>query len=149
MITKIWIDADNCPSKAKKIILSKAIEKSIKVTLVANRPVPFDAENPLFEMIVCEKQENAADDYIVENCSQNELVVTRDLPFAKRLVDKNITVMNDRGLVFDKVNIIPLLKDRELALNLAAIGVNRGARFNTYSDKDVAAFSESFCKIIG
>lgn len=145
---KIWIDADNCPSKAKKIILSKAIEKSIKVTLVANRPIPFDAENPLFEMIVCEKQENAADDYIVNNAQKDELVVTRDLPFAERLVEKNITVMNDRGLVFDRQNLIPLLKDRELALNLAAIGVNRGAKFNTYSDKDAAAFNESLCKIL-
>lgn len=149
MITKIWIDADNCPSKAKKIILSKASEKSIKVTLVANRPVPFEADNPLFEMIVCEKKENAADDYIVNNAGMNELVVTRDLLFAERLVDKGISVMNDRGLVFDRTNIIPLLKDRELALNLAAIGVNRGARFNTYSDKDAAAFGESFCKNLG
>lgn len=147
MITSIWIDADNCPSPAKKLILTKAALKKICVTLVANRPIPFE-ENSLFKMIVCEKGENAADNYIVENAENTALVITRDLPLAQRLLEKNISVMNDRGVIFTKENIIPMLKDRELAMQLATIGVNTGAKWKTYNSRDVEAFEKSLEKIL-
>lgn len=147
MITSIWIDADNCPSPAKKLILSKAASKKLSVTLVANRPVPFD-KNSLFKMIVCEKEKNAADNYIFENAENTSLVITRDLPLAQRLLEKNISVMNDRGVLFTKENIIPMLKDRELAMQLASIGVNTGAKWKTYNSKDSEAFRLSLEKIL-
>lgn len=99
-------------------------------------------------MIVCEKGENAADNYIVENAENTALVITRDLPLAQRLLEKNISVMNDRGVIFTKENIIPMLKDRELAMQLAAIGVNTGAKWKTYNSRDVEAFEKSLAKIL-
>ena len=73
----------------------------------------------------------------------NDIVVTRDIPFAARLVEKNIVVMNDRGLIFSKENIEDKLREREFSLNLAGIGFG-GNKGNYYGEKELGKFSRAF-----
>ena len=94
-------------------------------------------------MIVCEKEQNAADNYIFEHTSENDIVVTRDIPFAARLVEKNIAVMNDRGVLFSKDNIEDKLREREFSLNMSEIGLG-GNKGNYYGDKELKKFSTLF-----
>ncbi|MCR5764136.1 MAG: DUF188 domain-containing protein [Treponema sp.] len=143
----IWVDADSCQSKARSVLLQKAKQNKIPVTYVANRPIPFSIENSLFTMIVCDKKKDEADNYIVNNIKENDIIITRDLPLAKRIIEKENTVLNDRGVIFTKNTIDKMLRERELSLQMAALGIRNG-KFNTYAKEDIENFSKSLSHII-
>lgn len=143
----IWVDADSCHSKAKDVILNTAIKYSIPVNYVANRNIPFSMENILFKMIICQSEKDAADTYILEHCNENDIIITRDLPLAKKLIEKNKTVINDRGIIFTQRILEKMLRERELSMQMAALGIRNG-KFNTYSKEDLQNFSETITQII-
>ena len=91
----------------------------------------------------CPQEQDAADDYIVNNVQENDLVITRDIPLAARLVDKSITTINDRGTSFTKDNIKQKLSDRDFDLQLAQIGLG-GFKPNTYDKKLLTKFINCF-----
>ncbi len=139
----VWIDADSCPARARKFILNFCRTKEIPLNFVANREIPVKDEGPLFKMITCPQTKNAADDYITAHAGPNDFVVTRDIPFAARLVEKKISVINDRGTVFTSENIGEKLSERNFNLNMAELGFT-GGRKSDYSDKDFKKFSNCF-----
>ena len=98
-------------------------------------------------MIICNQEKDAADNYIFSNVQENDLVITRDIVFADRLVEKNIACINDRGTIFTKDNIKPLLSTRDFDLSLAQMGLVK--HYNEgYDKKKFAAFANSFDKVI-
>ena len=137
----VWVDADSFPVKARDFIVSHSFSKEVSVNFVANHEIK--SPNPKVKMIICQKEHNAADDYIFENACENDIVVTRDILFAARLVEKNIAVMNDRGVLFSKDNIEDKLREREFSLNMAQIGLG-GNKGNYYGDKEFKKFSTLF-----
>ena len=142
----IWIDADSCPTLVRDYLIRYSEKLSIKVSFVANKPIPTH-EKALFEMIICPAEKDAADNYILEHCSQNDIVITRDLLFAQKLIEKQVTVINDRGTVFSKENIGPLLTEREYNLQLAEMGLVK--HFNEgYDKKKFSAFANCFDKTV-
>ena len=140
---KIWVDADSFPSKARQCILSHAKSRSVPVRFVANHELKIDAGCDIAEMVVCSRERGAADDYICDHVSANDIVVTRDIPFAARLVEKKISVLNDRGVVFTPDSIADRLREREFSLNLAEIGLG-GGKENYYGEKELRKFSSAF-----
>ncbi len=138
----IWIDADSCPVKVRNHVLSYSASKEIPVAFVANHDIPI-VQNPLFKMIVVPKEEGSADNYIFENSKENDFVITRDIPFAARLIEKNIPVINDRGTCFTKDNIADKLSERDFNLNLAMLGFGNDKKSN-YSEKDFKKFADCF-----
>ena len=142
----IWIDADSCPTLVRDYLIRYSEKLSIKVSFVANKPIPT-LEKATYEMIICPAEKDAADNYILEHCSQNDIVITRDLLFAQKLIEKQVTVINDRGTVFSKENIGPLLTEREYNLQLAEMGLVK--HFNEgYDKKKFSAFANCFDKIV-
>ncbi len=138
----IWIDADSCPTRVRKFIVSYAEKNQFKVRFVANRKIDIP-DNALFEMQVCPKESGAADDFIFDSCIKNDCVVTRDIPFAARLVEKGVTVMNDRGTLFTKENIGEKLSERNFNLNLAQLGLGGGGK-SSYGEKEFKKFCDLF-----
>lgn len=118
----IWVDADSCPVQVRDMICRTGIRKALRVQFVANRPIPFP-ESDLFGMIIADATADAADDYIVEHASADDLAITRDIPLAKRLVDRGIKVLNDRGNVYTEQNINERLALRNLMLELYTNGI--------------------------
>lgn len=143
-IERIFVDADSCAKGAKSIILKSAQRKKLKVIYVANKNIPFEFQSELFEMKICPETEGAADDYIVENASENTLVITRDIPLAERLVTKKIKVINDRGKEFTEKNIAECMAQRNLSLQMRQLGISTGGKWNSYCEKDVKTFADSF-----
>lgn len=142
----IWIDADSCPAQVRNHVIKTGNKNNIPVTLAANKNIPCD-KNLDFKMIIVEQEKDSADNYIFENAAENDLVITRDLLFAQRLVCKNIAVINDRGTEFNSTNIKSLLEDREYDMQLAEIGLVK--HFNEgYDQKKFAAFSACFNKVL-
>ncbi len=139
----VWIDADSCPQKVRNHVLSLSKSKGYNVKFVANHEIPSGEKTPAFEMIVCSKEFNAADDYIFKNCDDNDVVITRDILFASRLVEKKVCVMNDRGVCFTKDNIQDRLLERDFSLNLSEIGLG-GGKGNYYGEKEFKKFASCF-----
>lgn len=140
---KIWIDADSFPAKARDFSVSLAKSHEIPVVFVANHEIKNKIEYNNFEMKIVEKVSGAADDFIVENAGGNDIVLTRDLPFSARLVEKKISVMNDRGVKFTESSIKERLAEREFSLNLSEIGLG-GNKGNYYGEKEFRKFSSEF-----
>lgn len=144
-IQHIWIDADSCPTLVRNHCVKMGRQLSIPVTFVANKSIPC-AEKP-FEMIICSNEKDAADNFILQNSNAQDLVITRDIVFADRLVSKSIPCMNDRGTVFSSENIKTLLSQRNFDFMLAEAGVVK--HFSEgYSKKNFSLFANCLDKVL-
>ena len=138
----VWVDADSCPIPVKDIIFRFCKRLSLKLIFVANHQIPMP-KSELFKMIVCDATPDAADNYIVENALPNDIVITRDIPMASRLIEKNITTINDRGLLFTSENIKEKLSLRNFNKELYDNGI-LSEKTSTFSKKDVNNFANCF-----
>jgi len=138
---KILIDADSCPRDARDLTLKAARRRGLTAVFAANRPIPgMSGENVIME--ICPPGDNAADNRIVELAEPGDLAVSRDLALAKRLLEKNVTVIDDRGRVFSRDTINELLSLRDFVVGLAenGLGVERTA---SYGKKERKSFADS------
>jgi uncharacterized protein len=139
----VWVDADSCPVTARNFILDYTIKNKVSVYFVANHAIPGPLTNVFFSMIICGRTEGSADDYIYNNCTGEDIVVTRDIPLAARLIEKHIIALNDRGSMFSLDTIEKRLAERNYNLTFSALGLNNCGR-NSYGKKEFAAFTASF-----
>ncbi|MCL1930568.1 MAG: DUF188 domain-containing protein [Treponema sp.] len=138
---KILVDADSCPQDARELLLKTARRRRIPAVFAANRPIPgIGGENIVME--ICPPGDNAADNRIVELAESGDLAISRDLALAKRLLEKEVVVIDDRGRVFSRDSINELLSLRDFVVGLAenGMGVERIAGYGT---KERKAFADS------
>jgi uncharacterized protein YaiI (UPF0178 family) len=138
----IWVDADSCPTPVRDIIIRFCKRLNLELIYVANHTIPMP-KSDLFKMIVCDATPDAADNYVVENARKNDIVVTRDIPMASRLLEKEITTINDRGLLFTTENIKEKLSLRNFNKELYENGII-SEKISTFSKKDVNNFANCF-----
>ncbi|MBP5251320.1 MAG: DUF188 domain-containing protein [Treponema sp.] len=146
--TVIYVDADSCPAKVRTVIQKKASSLSIKLVFVSNRPIPFDFENPLFKSHICPIEKDSADNHIVKNMTQNDIAVTRDILLAERLVKLNFTVINDRGTVFTKEKTERMIEERNLSMQMEALGLHKGKDKKNFGEKELSAFTKTFDEVL-
>lgn len=154
---KILLDADSCPKAVRDLILKRSVKLELRVIFAANRSIPAELENPAdfsaaeikntLQMEICSNEENSADDRIVELAQEGDIAITRDIPLAKRLIDKNISVMDDRGRIFTPNNINEIFSLRNFTVGLANNGVEFDRTAN-YGKKDLKKFADSFDRIL-
>jgi len=148
---KILVDADSCPRDARDLVLRRALKLGIRIIFAANHPIPCECEIEgkiaRAEMEICPNTENSADDRMVELGESGDLAITRDVPLAKRLVEKNVSVIDDRGRVFTQNNINELLSLRNFAVGLADNGLEI-VRTSNYSKKDLKTFADSLDRLL-
>jgi len=140
---KILVDADSCPRPARDLILRRAVKLNIRIIFAANHAIPSEGA----EMEICPNTENSADDRIVELAEEGDLAVTRDVPLAKRLVEKQVYVLDDRGRVFTQNNINELLSLRNFAVGLADNGLEI-IRTANYGKKELKTFADSLDRLL-
>lgn len=119
----IYVDADGCPVKEE--IYKVAERFQVKVILVANRYMNIPHNN-LLKMEVVSAGFDAADDWIVENATNRDLVITGDILLAERCLSKGSRVLGHKGNEFTENNIGNSVANRELMQNLRHMGENRG-----------------------
>lgn len=119
----IYIDADACPVKDETYKV--AARYQIKSFVVANKwqNVPID---PLIEMKVVSGNFDAADDWIAEQVTRQDIVITTDILLADRCVKKQARVISPKGHEFTEDNIGSAVAQRELMQNLRHMGEMRG-----------------------
>jgi uncharacterized protein YaiI (UPF0178 family) len=140
---KFLVDADSCPKSARELVLRRAKKLDARVIFAANRQVEADG----VQMEICSNRENAADDRIVELAEKGDLVVTRDIPLAKRLVEKEVAALDDRGRVFNKNNINEFLSLRNFKVGLADNGLDID-RIANYGKKELKSFADSLDRLL-
>ncbi|MGI6432254.1 MAG: DUF188 domain-containing protein [Sphaerochaetaceae bacterium] len=124
----LLVDADSCPKPQRAIILKAALKRNIPTLFVADRSLPdvIEAQHPeIVSMLVVEKGDDSADDTLVTYAKQGFglLAITRDMVLADRLVELNLTVIDDRGGVYTKDNMKERLSLRNLMTDLREQGI--------------------------
>ena len=145
---RILLDADSFPHSARHLVQKAGRRLNINVIYFANRNIPFEYNSDLFEMRICENEKDAADDMIVNECKENDIVLTRDILLAKRIVEKNYTVINDRGTLFTKDNIPRYLEQREENLMFSELKITSGGKKDAYGKKELHDFACCFDRVM-
>jgi uncharacterized protein YaiI (UPF0178 family) len=143
---RILVDADSCPTAARRVIIKAAERLGIRTVFAANHPIP-GVEGDFAEMSVCPENIGAADDYLVDFAESGDLAVTRDVPLAGRLIEKGASVLDDRGRVFTRDNINSYLSIRDFQIRLSMNG-GQIARMANYDKKSLKMFADSFDKLL-
>lgn len=119
----IFVDADGCPVKDE--IFRVSVKWSVRTVFVSNKRMNHPASQ-FISSVVVGGGFDSADDYIAENASKNDIVITADIPLASRALEKDARVINPNGRTFTKENIGEALASRELMASLREQGMITG-----------------------
>jgi len=143
---KIWIDADACPRVVKDIIFKTSFRLQVPVCLVANSYMSVP-QAPLITTVLVEKGMDIADFYIFDNVTENDLVITADIPLAARVVEKGATAIDPRGDLYTDENVRERLSMRDFMKNLRDSGVDTGGP-PPFGPKDKERFANSVNRVL-
>jgi uncharacterized protein YaiI (UPF0178 family) len=119
----IYIDADACPVKEEAFRV--ALRYDLKLFLVSNAPLRVPAEGRV-ELVVVSDGFDAADDWIAGQAGAGDIVVTADIPLAKRALEAGARVIGSNGRPFTLQSIGAALATRALMQDLRAMGTVQG-----------------------
>lgn len=164
-MVELYIDADSCPKPLRAIILKAIVNRNLKAFFVADRPLKdvqqaYEEHTALLRsgvdqeeerrmirspitMIVVESGDDRADRWIADHASKDSLAVTRDIILADLLVQKGVTVLDDRGSVFTNENIAERLSLRNAMTTLREYGVF-AEKHKPIGSKEIREFSAAF-----
>jgi uncharacterized protein YaiI (UPF0178 family) len=123
LLLDLYIDADGCPVKQEVYRVAKRY--GLRVLLAANKWMHIP-DYDWVELVVVEEEFDAADDWIAEHITENDIVVTADIPLAARCLEKQARAINPRGRVFREDSIGAALAEREMASHLRDMGIMTG-----------------------
>ena len=144
MALRIFIDADGCPVKEEVYRVARRHGLSVRVVANSWMRTPSDS---LIELKVVSGAFDAADDWIVEETTEKDLVVTADIPLAARCLEKGAKVLGHRGRPFTEDSIGEALASRELMTQLRDMGVVSGGP-RPFEKKDRSSFLHSLDEAI-
>jgi uncharacterized protein len=135
-LTRIYVDADACPVKDE--IYKVAERHGLPVVVVAGGFIRVP-QHPLIERIAAGSGIDAADDWIAERVTGDDIVVTADVPLASRCVKAGATALAPNGKPFSEESIGMTLAVRNLMTDLRSSGeVTGGPR--AFAPRDRSTF---------
>ncbi len=143
----IWIDGDACPRPVKEAVFRAGHKKQIPVKLVANQFIALP-KSPFIQLIQVESGFDKADDFIVEQVSSIDLVITADIPLAAGAIEKGAAVINPRGEQYTKDTIGARLTMRNFNETLRNSGLLVQDGPPAYNQKDMHSFAAALDKWI-
>jgi uncharacterized protein YaiI (UPF0178 family) len=144
---KIWIDGDSCVKLVREYLIKKSESRGFDLWLVSDRLLPFTPKTNSIHFVQVNQEPDAADSYILSGVHVSDLVITRDIPLAKKLVDQGIIVMNDRGIIHTSETIDARLRERNTKQELRELGL-LPKETDRYGDKEFRQFCQSFDRVI-
>lgn len=139
-MTIIYVDADACPVKEE--ITTIAIRHGCRVIMVCNggiRPNP----HPLIDLAVVDDGPDAADIWIADNVTSNDIVITNDIPLAARTTGQGAAVLRPDGSSITVSNIGGILATRDLMADMRAADPFYQGKGKPFSKADRGRFSQA------
>jgi len=140
----IYIDADACPVKNE--VYKVAQRYGLQVTLAANSFMRIPSGDWI-KLVVVDKGLDEADDWIVEQVGQDDIVITGDIPLAARCLDEGALVLGHKGRPFTPENVGESLATRQLLSQLRDQGVMAGGP-PPFAQKDRSQFLQKLDQLI-
>ena len=137
---EIYVDADACPVKEE--VLRVANRHKLKVFMVSNSWLRIGKNNLKIEIIVVPEGQDEADDWIVENITTDDIVITADILLAARCLAVGAKAMAPDGRIFTDDNIGNALAMRDLRSYLREID-NNDTYNAPFTKKDRTVFLQS------
>lgn len=136
---RIHVDADGCPVKQEVYRVAKRY--GLHVFVVANGGTESSADRSV-ESVVVPAGPDAADDWIAEHVTAEDVVVTTDIPLAARCIAKSATVLHPTGRRFTEDDIGSALAMRDLLKSLRESG-ERTRGPVPFAERDRSQFLQS------
>ena len=143
-MTDIFVDADACPVKDE--VYRVAQRYRLRVVLVSNAWLRAPNEEWL-ELVVVGAELDAADAWIVEQVTQDDIVITADIPLAALCLEKGAGVLGPRGRPFTEDSIGGALATRELMSQLREMGEVTGGP-PPFEKRDRSEFLQALDRMI-
>jgi len=140
----IYVDADACPVKDE--VYKVAQRYGLKVTLVANSFMRHPSGDWI-KLEVVDKGLNEADDWIVEQAGEDDIVITGDIPLAARCLDEGARVLGHKGRPFTAENVSESLATRHLLSQLRDQGIMMGGP-PPFAKKDRSLFLQQLDQMV-
>lgn len=143
-MTTVYVDADACPVKDEAIEV--AMRRGADAVLVSNggmRPSRF----PDARIVVVPEGADAADDWIVDNCGEADVVVTADIPLAARALEAGAAVLGPTGREFTAETIGTALSMRAFKQHLRETGESKGYNAN-FTAADRSRFLQALDRML-
>lgn len=118
-VITIYVDADGCPVKNE--VFRVALRYNLKVHVVSNSRMRIPPDR-LFELVLVTQDADAADDWIVEHVTQDDIVVSADILLAARCLEKRARVLDPKGRVFTEESIGGAIANRAFTAYLRDMG---------------------------
>ena len=141
----IFVDADACPVKSE--IERVASRHKIKTYVVSNGGIR-PSQNPLLNLVVVSKESDAADIWISENMSENDIVVTSDIVLAANVIEKGARVIKPNGEILNSKNIGEILAMRDLMYDIRAADPFRQSGGTAFSKNDRSRFLDGLERLV-
>ena len=143
---RIWVDADACPKALREIILKAAKRVAIKAIFVANHNlgIPITSYSSFVQV---SSGFDVADDYIAEQISAGELLISNDIPLADQAITAGALVINMRGEELTQANIKSRLNLRDFMDTMRSSGVQTGGP-PPLSQRDRANFANALDRFL-
>jgi uncharacterized protein YaiI (UPF0178 family) len=116
---QILVDADACPVKEE--IVRVAERHGIAAVFVSNAWMRLP-ESPLVKRVSVEAGMDAADNWIADNATDEDVVITNDIPLAARCVAKGARILRPNGKSLDQNSIGMAVAVRDLHTQLRDAG---------------------------
>lgn len=162
----IWADADSLPAQVRELLGRRARpagracpagralpgeagsegSAAVRVVFAANRPL---AVPPGTELLVVEGGgPDAVDSRIEALAAPGDLVVTRDIPFAARLAEAGLAVINDRGDEWTADTVRERLSRRDFMAGLRSSGLAEMSRSRAWGPREKKAFADTLDRVL-
>ena len=116
---RILVDADACPVKDE--VYRVAFRRGVSVKVVSNMRMRVP-DHVLVERVVVSDAFDAADDWIVEQATAKDVVITGDILLADRCLKAGATVIGHNGKPFTNASIGGAIATRSIMADLRVGG---------------------------
>lgn len=135
----VYVDADACPVKQE--IYKVAERHGLPVVVVSNSFINVP-RTPSIRLQMVGEGLNVADDWIAEQATSRDIVITNDIPLADRVVKKGALAIAPNGKLYDANSIGMALATRNLMQDLREQGAITGGP-KPFSAQDRSRFLQA------
>ena len=144
---QIWVDADACPNVIKEILFRVSKRAKLTIIFVANQYIKTPA-SPYLKSLQVPGGFDVADDEIVRQVEDGDLVITADIPLADEVIEKGGHALSPRGELFTKDNIKPRLQVRDMMEAVRNSGIEMTGGQAAFGQKDKQTFANALDRFV-